>query len=302
MRTIALLIAPRPVQALAAARRVLAILKLRISITIVFTALAGYAITPGRALSGIETLALAAATLFTASAAGAFNHWYERDLDLHMGRTRARPFATGELQAHAGWLAFFALLLAAGVTFGALLHPRVGLFLFLGAVTYGGLYTVCLKRRTPFNIVFGGLAGSFAVLAGAAAADPLVGPRAWVLALVLFLWTPSHFWSLASALRAQYARAGVPMLPAVLGPRATAWIVFGNTLLLVAASLWLARFGFSWIYLAGAVAGGTLLFARNIRMLHDHSPRAAMKGFHASLAQLTLVLLASMADVYLGSA
>ncbi|BAU46829.1 protoheme IX farnesyltransferase [Sulfurifustis variabilis] len=302
MRTIALLIVPRPLQALAAVRRVLAILKLRIGITIVFTALAGYAITPGRPLSGVETLVLALATLLAASAAGAFNHWYERDIDTRMGRTRGRPFATGEFETHAGWLAFFALLLAAGVMLGALLHPRVGLFLFLGAVTYGGLYTVCLKRKTSLNIVIGGLAGSFAVLAGAAAADPLIGPRAWVLALVLLLWTPSHFWSLASALREQYAQAGVPMLPAVVGPRAAAWVVFGNTVLLAAASLWLARFGFTWIYLAGALAGGALLLARNVRMLRDHSARAAMKGFHASLVQLTLVLIAAMADVYLGGA
>jgi protoheme IX farnesyltransferase len=92
------------------------------------------------------------------------------------------------------------------------------------------------------------------------------------------------------------------MLPAVVGPRRAAWIVLGNTILLVGASLWLARFGFSWVYLAGAATGGALLLARNLRMLRDDSARAAMKGFHASLAQLTLMLLAAIVDVYLGGA
>ncbi len=84
----------------------------------------------------------------------------------------------------------------------------------------GGLYTLWLKRRTAMNIVIGGLAGSFAVLAGAAAVDPGLGPLPWLLALVLFLWTPPHFWSLAIANSADYAQAGVPMLPVVVGPPA----------------------------------------------------------------------------------
>ena len=127
---------------------------------------------------------------------------------------------------------------------------------FLGAFFYGVVYTVWLKRRSWLNIVVGGLAGSFAVLAGAAAVDPQLGPLPLLLALVLFLWTPPHFWSLAIANQADYAAAGVPMLPVVVGPQRAAHVVLASTVALVAASLLPGFFGAGPIYLVGAALGG----------------------------------------------
>lgn len=276
------------------------ILKLRIGVTIAFAALAGYVVTPGPALAAWRVVALALAVLLSAAAAGGFNQYVERDLDRHMERTRRRPFATGALRPHHGWLALLYGMLAVSVAVAAwLLNAAAALYVFLGAFFYAIVYTVWLKRRSWINIVIGGLAGSFAVLAGAAAVDPGIGPRAAWLAVVLFLWTPSHFWSLAIALRDDYAAASVPMLPVVIGNRPAARVVLGNTVLLVAASLAPLAYGLGWIYATGAVVGGLWFLARNLRMLRDPSRANAMSSFHASLIQLSLLLVAAILDAHL---
>jgi protoheme IX farnesyltransferase len=161
------------------------------------------------------------------------------------------------------------------------------------------VYTLWLKRRTHWNIVIGGLAGSFAVLAGAAAADPLPGPQAWLLALVLFLWTPPHFWSLAIANRGDYAGAGVPMLPVVVGDARAARIVFASTAALVAASLLPLACGAGWIYGLGAVGGGAWFLRQSWRLARAPSRPTALGCFFASLVQLSALLLAATADALL---
>ena len=191
--------------------------KLRIGIVIAITALTGFAITPGHA-PGWQVAVLVLVVLLSSASAGAFNQYYEFDLDRQMKRTRRRPFATGALAPHWGWLALIIALTAAPVAAAwYAVNPWAALYTFLGAFFYAVVYTVWLKRRTWWNIVIGGLAGSFAVLAGAASVSPVLPPEALILALVLFLWTPSHFWSLAIAYRSDYEQAGVPMLPVVKG-------------------------------------------------------------------------------------
>jgi heme o synthase len=159
-------------------------------------------------------------------AAGAFNHYYERDLDREMRRTRSRPFASGAFQPSLWWPISFLALLVASLALAAAANGLVSsLLVFLGSFTYGVVYTVWLKRRSAWNIVIGGLAGSFAVLAGAAAVDPTPQVVPVLLALVLFLWTPPHFWSLAAAKGDDYARAGVPMLPVTASQRVWTWAI-----------------------------------------------------------------------------
>ena len=170
---------------------------------------------------------------------------------------------------------------------------------FASLIGYAVIYTLYLKRATPQNIVIGGASGSFAVLAGAAAVDPSLSPIPILLALVLFFWTPSHFWSLAIAKHKDYANAGVPMLPLVIGDRRTAVVVLGNTLILVGFSVMPFFYGLSWIYLAGAVSGGGYFLYQNYRMILDPSPKIAMKSFFASLVQLVLLLLGAVLDVIL---
>ena len=274
--------------------------KLRIGVVMMFTALAAAVVTPGRSLSGWEVLILALAVLICAASAGAFNQYFEIDLDATMRRTRNRPFVTGRFRRNRAWMLLILLLLVTGVAAAAMvLNAATALYVFLGAFFYAVVYTVWLKRRTWLNIVIGGASGSFAVLAGAAAVDPAIGPIPILLALVLFFWTPSHFWSLAIAQHQDYAAAGVPMLPVVVGDRRAAEMVLINTLILVGVSILPVFYGLHWIYLAGALTGGGYFIYKNIQMVRDPSPGVAMGSFLASLVQLILLLLGAVLDVSL---
>ncbi len=273
------------------------VFKLRIGVVIAYTALAGIAVTPGPALSAWRIFALGLAVLVASASAGAFNQFYERDLDRRMLRTRRRPFVTGAFHAGRGWLALIAVMVAGSTLAAALaLNPWAALYTFLGAFFYAIVYTVWLKRRTWLNIVIGGLAGSFAVLAGAAAVTPTLGAVPIILALVLFLWTPSHFWCLAIAHHEDYAAVGVPMLPVVVGDARAAKIILANTVLLVAASVAPMWYGMGPVYLGGALAGGAYFLKQNIELVRQPGAAAAMRCFHASLAQLSVLLTAAMID------
>jgi heme o synthase len=281
-------------------RNVLNLFKLRIGVAIAFAAAAGLAVERGAAPSGASALVLVLAVLVASAAAGAFNQYVERDLDARMARTRGRPFVTGELKHGPAWLWLIGAMIAAAVLAAALAaNVPAAIHVFLGAFTYGVVYTVWLKRRTWWNIVVGGLAGSFAVLAGAAAVSPVPGPEAFALAVVLFLWTPPHFWSLAIACRADYAAAGVPMLPVVVGDARAARAILAGAALLVAASLVPAAFGLGWIYLAAAAAGGAFFLRKCVALVRQPGRETARAAFLASLLQLSAVLTGAMLDAAL---
>jgi heme o synthase len=282
------------------ARKVLGVFKFRIGFVIMITALAGFAVTPGAGPGGVPLAVLALAVLISSASAGAFNQYVEYETDRLMLRTRSRAFATGELPHTPAWLVLIGILLAGSVAAAwYATNPFAALYVFLGAFFYAVVYTVWLKRRTWLNIVVGGLAGSFSVLAGAAAVNPELGALPLLLALVLFLWTPPHFWSLAIANSSDYAAAGVPMLPVVVGNARAAQIVFASALALVGVSLLPIFFGAGLIYFAGALAGGVHFIRKAWKLARAPSRKTAMSSFHASLAQLSLLLLAAMADALL---
>ena len=273
------------------------VFKLRIGLAIMLCALGGLAITPGPEVAGWKIAVLALSVLMSAASAGAFNQYVERDLDARMPRTRNRPFVNGTFKAGPLWLGAILGILALAVAAAAwAFNFAVALHVFLGAFTYGVVYTIWLKNRTWLNIVLGGLAGSFAVLAGASAVDPSLSPAPLVLALVLFLWTPPHFWSLATALHKEYAAAGVPMLPVVVGDALAAKVILAHTLALVLLSLVPAALGMGWIYLAGAAIGGAYFVWKSVALVRDPGRKAAMVNFFASLVQLGLLLFAAILD------
>ncbi|MHA1108048.1 MAG: heme o synthase [Alphaproteobacteria bacterium] len=281
-------------------RLLFSVFKLRIGFAIMLTALAGMAVTPGAAAGTWQTVALALSVLLSSAAAGALNQYVERDLDARMKRTQDRPFVTGRLNANLYWLTGICLLLAFAVVGAALAVNFVAaMFVLLGAFVYGVVYTVWLKRRTWLNIVIGGLAGSFAVLAGAAAVDPGLAPAPVLLAVALFLWTPPHFWSLAFVYRDDYRAAGVPMLPVVVDGKRAAQIILYHTLALVAVSLTPLWFGLGWIYFVGAAVGGAWFIVTSVKLVLDPCRAAARVNFHASLIQLTLLLVAAMLDAWI---
>jgi len=279
------------------ARDVLGLFKLRIGFMIMVTALVGLAVTPGPALGGFKMLVLALAVLVASASAGAFNQYYERDGDRLMARTRGRPFVTGALPYSPWWLLLIAALLVVPVSAAAwLINPVSAACVFLGAFFYGVVYTVWLKRRSSMNIVIGGLAGSFAVLAGATAADASISAQPLLLAVVLFLWTPPHFWSLAIANQAEYAAAGVPMLPVVVGTARAARIVLWSTAALASTTLLPGLFGAGPVHMAGALAGSGYFVAKAWLLARAPSRKTAMGAFFASLLQLSLLLVAATLD------
>ncbi len=273
------------------AKDIIMVFKPRIALFIMLSALGGLAASPGPLPESWRIAVLMAAVFLAAGAAGAFNQWAERDLDAQMLRTQRRPFVTGQFEAGGIWLLAIIGLLAISVLMAGLAtNWWAASYTFLGAFTYGVVYTVWLKRRTWTNIVIGGLAGSFAVLAGAAGVNPDLGPSALILTAVLFLWTPPHFWSLAMLARDDYAKAKVPMLPVVAGDRVCAWVILGHTLALTALSLVPVYFGMGWIYLAGAAVGGGVFCLASIRLVLDQSRANALKNFFASLIHLTALV------------
>lgn len=273
------------------------VFKLRIGLLIALTALAGFAVTPGRELASWQIVILGLLVMISSASAGAYNQYAERDLDASMKRTQSRPFVTGALNHSSIWLWGIAGLLALAVATAAWLFNTVSAFyIFMGAFVYAVIYTAWLKRRSVLNIVIGGLAGSFAVLGGAAAADPALSPAAILLAVVLFLWTPPHFWSLAIALHKDYAAAKVPMLPVVVGDTAAAKIIFANTVLLVIASIAPVFYGLGWVYLICAISGGIYFLFKSYQLIYTPTKKMAMANFFASIIQLTLVLVGVMID------
>ncbi|MBF0632589.1 MAG: protoheme IX farnesyltransferase [Magnetococcales bacterium] len=278
----------------------LELLKLRIGGMIALTAIVAY-LAMSREVSLGHMVWLVVVMLLGSSSSAVFNHWYDRDIDRRMERTSRRPLATGALAhpSHALWLA--GILLLVGVVLAVwLFNPVVGIHLFLGAFFYGVVYTVWLKRRSWLNIVLGGLAGSFAVLAGAASVKPELCALPLSLAVVLFFWTPSHFWSLAIFLREEYQKVGVPMLPVVVGAQRTSLFIFVNTLFLVAASIlawWFSTLGL--VYLLGALLAGGLFLYGNWRLMREPSREMGWRNFIGSMRYLGILFLAIVLDVHI---
>lgn len=273
------------------------VFKLRIGVAIMLSGLAGLAVTPGNSPGPFVITLFCICILLSSASAGAFNQYIERDLDARMKRTCKRPFVTGRFGSSIYWPAIIVLLLVLSVILTAVVtNPVSAMYVFLGAFTYGVVYTVWLKRKTWLNIVIGGLSGSFAVLAGAAVIDPALSTVPILLAVVLFLWTPPHFWSLAFVFADDYARAGVPMLPAVVDKQTAANIIFLHTLALVIVSVVPFFYGLGWFYLLGALVGGGYFLQACYRLVKQPDVINARKSFRASLLQLTLLLVASIVE------
>ena len=244
-------------------------------------------------------LAATAGIWLVAAAAAAFNCLIEQQIDSRMARTSWRPTARGELTL-TQTLIFSALLCAAG---GALLYFWVNpLTMWLTLATFVGyavIYTVVLKPMTPQNIVIGGASGAMPPLLGWAALRNDVGPEAMVLVLIIFLWTPPHFWALALYRVEDYRRSGLPMLPVTHGSDFTRLNVLLYTLVLFAATLLPFIIGMSgWLYLASAVVLGAWFIAYGWMLWRNYSDALARKTFRFSIWHLSLLFAALLVDHY----
>ncbi|HIJ37979.1 MAG TPA: protoheme IX farnesyltransferase [Rhodospirillaceae bacterium] len=284
------------------ARSYVELLKLRIGVMVALMAVMGYVAVADHVYPGQLAL-LSLAMLLGSSSSSVFNHFYDRDIDRLMKRTCRRPLALSQLPVpgHILWLAFFLLVAGCGLATYCF-NPVVAMHLFLGSFCYGIVYTVWLKRKTWMNIVIGGAAGSFAVLAGGAAVDPGRWLLPFLLSITLFLWTPSHFWSLAILLKDDYALAGIPMLPVLVGDKRTAQIIFLNSLLLVASSWLPLLFGrLGWIYGLGATLLGLHFLWSNWLLMGRPGPELARKNFFESMIYLVGLFISVLVDVGVGS-
>jgi protoheme IX farnesyltransferase len=236
----------------------------------------------------------------SAASAAAFNHYYDRDIDALMVRTRLRPLPAGILApAHAAALG---LLLAwfSYVVLAVFCNPLSALIAMANIFYYAVVYTVWLKRRTPQNIVIGGGAGASApVIAWVAVTGRLEWP-AFAIAAIVFLWTPPHFWALSLYRREDYARAGVPMLPVTHGEPETRRQILLYTLALVALTLAVGPIaGLGWLYLAAAAVLGAMFIERSVKLYRNPSEVKARALFFFSILYLFVLFLFMTADAIL---
>ncbi|MEX2498078.1 MAG: heme o synthase [Wenzhouxiangellaceae bacterium] len=277
------------------------VFKPRIGVAISLSALGGAVVTGHSWPAFDHALLLLAAVLLASFGAAGFNHYLERDLDRNMRRTRDRPFASGRFRAGPAWPLLFALMIATGsAATGYAFGLASGLFVLAGALTYVVVYTAWLKRRSDWNIVIGGAAGSFAVLAGAAIHGAWLNPAALWLALVLLLWTPSHFWALSIALVEDYRAAGLPMLPVTRGVSTAARWTMINSVLLVLAAIglgWTLQSPLFWLL---SLTGSLWLLVTGLDLVRLPTRRVAMTAFFASLIQLGLLLAGLFVNVAVG--
>lgn len=257
------------------------------------------------AASGVPKIGLVIATLIggTAAAGGAnaMNQYLDRDIDQLMHRTRHRPLPE-HLIPPMNALVFGVALAAASFLFMTLTVGVLAASLTSSAVVfYAVVYTLWLKRRTAQNIVIGGAAGAVPVLVGWAAVTGRVGAPAIGLFLIVFLWTPPHFWALSLVYRDEYAAAGVPMLPVVVGVERTIRQMWWYAVVLVAATLaFVPVAGMGWTYRAAAVGLGVWFLRGVWRLRNDPSRRSAMGIFRDSIVYLTLLFAAVALDAFLG--
>jgi protoheme IX farnesyltransferase len=281
-------------------RRYFSLTKPKVVALILFTALVGMLLaTPGMVpwrtlLFGLLGIGLAAAS------GAAFNHVADRRIDAAMQRTHHRPLPSGELSA--GPALLFASLLGglSMLVLTLLVNGLTALLSFAALIGYALIYTLYLKRQTPHNIVWGGLAGAAPPVLGWSAVSGEIHLHALLPALLIFIWTPPHFWALAVRRREEYARAGLPMLPVTHGVAFTKWQVLLYSMLLSWVSLlpYLAQMS-GLTYLIGALALDLGFYYYAVQLWRSKDARYAMRTFHYSILYLTAIFGLLLVDHYL---
>ena len=279
-----------------------ALTKPRVVQLIVFCALIGMVLAVPGWPSGGQLRQMLVACLgiwLVAGAAAAFNCLVEKTIDAKMKRTAWRPTAKGQLSDVQALLFSSVLCLAGSAVLYAWINPLTMWLTFATFVGYAVIYTLLLKPRTPQNIVIGGAPGAMPPVLGWAAMTGDVGPEALILFLIIFLWTPPHFWALALYRVEEYRKSGLPMLPVTHGNAYTRLQVFLYTLVLFAGCLMPFVYGMSsWIYLAAAVVLGAGFCGYGYALWRNYSDALARKTFRFSLIHLSVLFAALLVDHY----
>jgi protoheme IX farnesyltransferase len=269
------------------------LMKPRVMFLVVFTALVGLVAAPGT-MHPVLAIAALMCIAVGAGAAGALNMWYDADIDVRMARTAARPIPRGHVSAEEAKAYGAVLGIGSVLCLGLMVNLLAGALLALTIAFYVFVYTIWLKRRTPQNIVIGGAAGAFPPMIGWAAATGTVSLESVVLFLIIFLWTPPHFWALALTRARDYERAGVPMLPVVKGPDATRTQILVYSLILAPIGVLPALMGTGGIlYAIAATVLGAVFVAFAVvcyrERVGERADRAAKHLFAYSVLYLFLL-------------
>ncbi len=269
-----------------------------ITALICLVAVGGFVLADPRSIDLVRLGILVVAGAAASAGSAMLNHYLDRDIDRRMKRTRARPLAEARIVHGELVLGLGLGLLAAGIAAASiLLNPLTGFSILLGGLTYVVVYTLWLKRRSSWNIVIGGFAGSAPALAGGAAAVGMWTPGVLAFALLVFLWTPPHFWSLALLLKDDYQRAGLPMLPKMGDVPFSGKVVVVSAALLVPAALLIGWTGaIAWPILVVLIALGLAFVALTLPLWHEVTRPIARRGFIYSGPYLLFVILAIVAN------
>ena len=272
------------------------LMKPRVMSLVVFTALVGLAVAPGHVHPVIALTALLCITV-GAGAAGVLNMWYDADIDARMARTAGRPIPRGRVAPGEAAGFGFTLAVFSVVSLGLLVNVLAASLLAFTIFFYVAIYTVWLKRSTPQNIVIGGAAGALPPMIGWAAVSGSLAIEPILLFLIIFLWTPPHFWALSLYRAGEYAAAGIPMLPVVAGERETKRQMLLYTLMLWPATLAPWLLGFAGLFYGICAGSLSLAFTGTaIRVLRDNTDRSARQMFAFSLLYLFLIFTALLVD------
>lgn len=279
-----------------AMRGYLALTKPRILLLVIFTGLPVMLMAEAWPGTGFVLSTLAGIAL-AAGAANALNCYIERDLDALMERTRDRPLPAEQLRPEAALAFGLALCVISTALLLAVAGPVAAALGVASILFYVFVYTVWLKPRSSWNAVVGGAAGAAAPLIADAAVHGQVGPAGWLLFAIIFFWQPPHVWAIALFRKRDYARAGIPMLPNVIGDESTRWRMLWYTLALVPVTLAPGPLGLlGGLYLAAAVALNAWFVWHALRVLRERSDAAARRMFHVSLVYLFALFLAMLVD------
>ena len=282
---------------------ILEISKPRIVVLLVITAVtsmyAASKLVPGTPeLEYWSYLHIIVAGSLASAGSSALNHYYDKDIDPKMTRTSTRPIPSGRMRA-SNVLVYGLLVSCISVIYGYFaLNTVSAFFIAIGIFSYVIIYTVWLKRKNSSNIVIGGIAGSAAAWAGWAAATGSMDLLGFLVGFLVFVWTPSHFWCLAMKIKDEYAQAGVPMLPVVIGMQKTSKFILGNTLILIPYSLLLSFIpdGMGIVYTVIALVSGGLMLAYHYKLTKNPTSEFAWKAYKVTAPYLTIIFVAVALD------
>jgi heme o synthase len=280
-------------------KEILEISKPRIVVLLVITAVTSmYAASKliGPDLNYIDLIHIIIAGSLASAGSSALNHYYDKDIDPLMKRTSTRPIPSGRMAAK-NVLIYGVTVSSASVVYAALtLNIISTFFIALGIFFYVVIYTIWLKRLNSSNIVIGGFAGSAASMAGWSAATGSMDLLGFLVGLLVFVWTPSHFWCLAMKIREDYADAKVPMLPVIIGMQKTSKYILVNTAILLPYSLMLYAFGLGLVYLTVAAISGGLMLAYHYKLTKNPTSEFAWKAYKVTAPYLTIIFVGIALD------